>query len=103
MQITKGKSGPITIKGAWDLVRRTAKENLIKVGLPSLKEYARGQAERSETSDPVVRDARRWLEAKRPGGTDAERAARREKRKEQRAIRSMKSSSATGGSGKRKK
>jgi hypothetical protein len=82
---TKGKFGPMTIKGAWNLVRRSFEENNVKDAPPSLRAYARGQASRSETH-PIVADAKRWLSVKRPGGSDEQRQERKARRKERQSI-----------------
>lgn len=109
-QTSRTKNTPVTIKGAWHLVKRVMAENDTGARVPTLKQYAWLMSQHinagTETArDPIVIDAVRWLAAKRPGGTDAERQARRSKRKEQRSIRASSTKSSKGAlvaSGKKK-
>ena len=99
------KAGPITIKGIYRGIKRDAAEG---DDVPSLKSVARSVIKAGPAAWPeyAVQDAKRWLEAKRPGGTDQERADRRAKRKEQQAMRSLKGKAKAGAlkpSGKGKK
>lgn len=82
---SKSKNGPTTIKGAWNMVRRSFEENNVRDVPPSLREYARGQASRSEIH-PIIADAKRWLAVKRPGGSDEQRQERKARRKERQSI-----------------
>ena len=109
MQQKEARKGAITIRGYWHTAKRLAKANGIEMPMP-LKEAARRLAASGVKDDPVVLDAQRWLQSKRPGGTDAERKARREKRLEQQGIRLLARASRKGkgslkpsGEGKKKK
>ena len=108
------RKGPVTIKGHWNAMRRVWSAQGITGQPPSLKQTARQLASihkgTSLERDPVVLDAQRWLQAKRPGGTDEERKARRGKRKEQQSIRLLSKAARKGkgslkpsGEGKKKK
>ncbi len=80
----------VTIKG---LYRNAQREHYAANGrwFHGLKEFARSVIASGPSVWPraAIADAKRWLQAKRPGGTDAERTARRSKRKEQQSIRAM--------------
>lgn len=91
MQPMKAKSVPTTVKGAWKAIRRDIKSpgtgrGLREDGFPSLKAFARHHAG-SKVRDAIALAAERWLAAKRPGGTDEERKARRTKRRDQQSLR----------------
>lgn len=74
-------SGPRTFRGTYRGILRTHSENDLMV--PSMKEVARSivRAGTGVWSKVIVEDTQRWLAAK-SGGTQAERKARAEHRKE---------------------
>jgi hypothetical protein len=81
------KVGIVTVKSGW---RAAVKAGDSK---ESLKAYARQRARNAEMTagafDTVAQDAKRWLAAKRPGGTDEQRAERKALRKERQARNAM--------------
>lgn len=80
---TTGGKGPRTLHGVYREMQRQPGATV-----PSLKALARSIVSQGQEvwNVEIVADTRRWLQAKRPGGTDAERAARQERRRERRSI-----------------
>lgn len=87
---SSSRNKPTTVKGAWNAAKRmqdSLTHDGIRARIGSLREFARNLAQND--THGLGAEAKRWLDSKRSGGTDEQRAERKHRRKERQARNGM--------------